>query len=219
MRLLVVEDDARIAEPLLEGLREAGHRVAHAADGQVALEEGRAGVYDAMVLDVMLPVADGFTVARTLRAEGIATPIVFLTARGEVDDRVSGLDLGGDAYLVKPFDLAELLATLRAVARRGEASAAAVVAFANGSGVLDTRDGSVSLDGRGVALTGRERELLEALLRAPGRWFTREELLDRVWGPEFFGGARVVDVYVRYLRRKLGDATIESARGRGYRIP
>jgi DNA-binding response OmpR family regulator len=219
MRLLVVEDDARIAEPLLTGLREAGHRVAHATDGRRATEEARAGAYDALVLDVMLPGVDGFTVARTLRAERIATPIVFLTARGEVGDRVAGLDLGGDAYLVKPFDLTELLATLRAVARRGEASAGAVVAFAAGRAVLDTRDGSVTLDGHAVALTARERELLEALLRAPGRWFTREELLDRVWGPEFFGGARVVDVYVRYLRKKLGDATIESARGRGYRVP
>lgn len=218
MRLLIVEDDARIAEPLRQGLVEAGHHVAWAADGAAGLGEARAGAFDVVVLDVMLPGIDGFDLARTLRAEGITTPIVFLTARGTVDDRVHGLDLGGDAYLVKPFDLDELLATVRAVARRGEGATAAKVAFAGGHGVLDTRTRTVAFDGRDVVLTGREQDLLEALLRSPGRWFTREELLDRVWGSDFFGEPRVVDVYVRYLRKKLGDSAIESARGRGYRV-
>lgn len=218
MRLLIVEDDARIAEPLLQGLTEAGHHVTWAADGAAGLGDARAGAFDVVVLDVMLPGIDGFDLARTLRDEGIATPIVFLTARGTVDDRVQGLDLGGDAYLVKPFDLDELLATLRAVARRGEGATAAKVTFAAGRGSLDTRTRTVTLDGRDVVLTGREQDLLEALLRSPGRWFTREELLDRVWGSDFFGEPRVVDVYVRYLRKKLGDDAIDSARGRGYRV-
>ena len=218
MRLLIVEDDARIAEPLLQGLGEAGHHVTWAADGSTGLGDARAGTFDVLVLDVMLPGVDGFDLARTLRDEGATTPIVFLTARGTVDDRVQGLDLGGDAYLVKPFDLDELLATLRAVARRSEGATAARVAFAGGRGALDTRSRTVTLDGRDVVLTGREQDLLEALLRSPGRWFTREELLDRVWGSDFFGEPRVVDVYVRYLRKKLGDEAIESARGRGYRI-
>ncbi len=219
MRLLVVEDDARIARPLATGLQEAGHRVTLAADGDAGLVEARSGDFDAIVLDVMLPGPDGFSLARTLRADGMAVPIVFLTARGALEDRVNGLDLGGDAYLVKPFDLEELLATLRAVTRRGGAAAEAVVGFAGGRGQLDTRDRRVTRDGREVVLTGREQDLLEALLRAPGRWFTREELLDRVWGPAFMGEPRVVDVYVRYLRKKLGDDVIESVRGRGYRIP
>lgn len=216
MRLLLVEDDLRIAEPVARALQENGYRVVHAEDGETGLAEARSGDFGVVVLDVMLPGLDGFELARRLRAEGVGSPIVFLTARGDLGDRVHGLDLGGDAYLVKPFELPELLATLRAVVRRAESASSARTTFADGRGELDARTGQVWWEGEEVHLTAREYELLETLVRTPGRWFAREELLDRVWGPDFFGQPRVVDVYVRYLRRKLADDAIRSARGRGY---
>jgi len=216
MRALLVEDDRRIGEPLLAALDEAGLHTTWSRDGRSGLEEARSGGYDVLILDVMLPGMDGFALARALRAESVTTPIVFLTARGELDDRVHGLDLGGDAYLVKPFHLSELLATVRAVVRRGEAVASARTSFAGGRGAIDTRLRRVTFDGAEVPLTGREYDLLETMLRTPGRWFARRELLDRVWGPDFFGEPRIVDVYVRQLRRKLDDGVVESARGRGY---
>lgn len=219
MRLLFVEDDPRIAEPTSEALREAGHQVTWVEDGDEGLAEARSGHYGAIVMDVMLPQMDGFALTHALRHEGITTPIVYLTARGELEDRVRGLDLGGDAYLVKPFELPELLATLRAVARRAESAGSASMTFAEGCGRMDTRTRQVWWNGDEVGLTAREYELLEALALTPGRWFTREELLDRVWGPDFMGEPRIVDVYVSYLRRKLADDAIHSGRGRGYRVP
>ena len=219
MRLLFVEDDARIAEPTSEALQEAGHQVTWVADGDEGLLEARSGNYAAIVLDVMLPGRDGFDLTHALRGEGIRTPIVYLTARGELEDRVRGLDLGGDAYLVKPFELPELLATLRAVARRAETAGSATLSFAGDRGRIDTRTRQVWWQQEEVGLTAREYELLETLALTPGRWFTREELLDRVWGPDFMGEPRIVDVYVSYLRRKLGDGAVDSGRGRGYRVP
>ena len=219
MRLLFVEDDPRIAEPTADALREAGHQVTWVTDGREGLVEGRAGAYAAILLDVMLPQLDGFDIAVALRREGVETPIVYLTARGELDDRVRGLDIGGDAYLVKPFELPELLATLRAVARRAEAAGSTRLGFGEGRGRLDTRTRQVWWEEDEVGLTGREYELLETLALTPGRWFTRDELLDRVWGPDFMGEPRIVDVYVSYLRRKLADDAIHSVRGRGYRVP
>ena len=217
MRLLLVEDDLRIAGPLSEALREAGYTVTHCADGVSGLQEGLSGLYPLMVLDVMLPGLDGFGLARQLREAGIEAGVLFLTARGEVADRVTGLDLGGDAYLVKPFETPELLATLRAISRKGSVRTA-VLAFGDGRGSLDTAARTVRWQGDEVALTGREYGLLETLLQGRGRWFTREELLSRVWGLDFGGEARIVDVYVRYLRRKLAPEVIHSERGRGYRI-
>ena len=223
MRLLLVEDDPRIAGPLSETLSEAGYSVTHCADARSGLDEGLSGLYPVMVLDVMLPglesVMDGgFELARRLRQAGIEAAILFLTARGEVQDRVSGLDLGGDAYLVKPFETPELLATLRATLRKGGARTA-LLAFGGGRGALDTAGRTVRWDGAEVAVTGREYGLLEALLQNRGRWFTRDELLSHVWGLDFGGEARIVDVYVRYLRRKLAPEAIQSERGRGYRVP
>lgn len=218
MRLLLVEDDPRIATPLADALGESGHRVTWVQDGRSGLESARAGEFDALILDVMLPGLDGFALARALRAEGVTTPILFLTARGELADRVEGLDLGGDAYLVKPFALAELKATLRALTRRGSEVVGSTVPFSDGRGELRTATRRVTWDHKEVGLTGREYDLLETMLRAPERWFTRQELLDRVWGPDFFGEPRVVDVYVRYLRQKLADSAIQSMRGRGYRV-
>ncbi|GBF07909.1 response regulator [Deinococcus aerius] len=218
MRLLFVEDDPRIAQPTLGALREAGYAATWRQTGPEGLEEALLGEYPLIVLDVMLPGLDGFSVARELRGAGVDAGILFLTARGELSDRVEGLDLGGDAYLVKPFAVPELLATLRALTRRERGQGTPRVVFAGGRGVLDTVARTVTWDGQEVAVTAREYALLEALARSPDRWFTREELLDRVWGPDFGGEARIVDVYVRYLRRKLAPGAISSERGRGYRV-
>lgn len=218
MRLLLVEDDPRIAEPTVGALREAGYAVTWAQTGPEGLEAAMLGDFPLIVLDVMLPGLDGFGVARELRAAGVASPILFLTARGELGDRVQGLDLGADAYLVKPFAMPELLATLRALSRRERGQGAPRVTFAGGRATLDTVARTVAWDGGEVAVTGREYALLEVLALSPERWFTREELLDRVWGPEFGGEARIVDVYVRYVRRKLAPGAITSERGRGYRV-
>ncbi|CAM3256536.1 response regulator transcription factor [Deinococcus saxicola] len=218
MRLLLVEDDPRIAGPTVDALREAGYAVTWAQTGPQGLEAALLGEFPLIVLDVMLPGMDGFEIARELRAGGVEAAVLFLTARGDLADRVQGLDLGGDAYLVKPFAVPELLATLRALSRRERGQAAPQVAFADGRGTLDTVARTVAWDGAEVAVTGREYSLLEALSLSPERWFTREDLLDRVWGPEFGGEARIVDVYVRYVRRKLAPEAISSERGRGYRV-
>ena len=217
MRLLLVEDDPRIAEPTAAALREAGYAVRWARDGDEGLEAAMLGEFPLIVLDVMLPGLDGFEVARRLREAEVDSPILFLTARGEVEDRVQGLDLGADAYLVKPFAMPELLAQLRALTRRERGQSAPRATFAGGRGGLDTVARTVSWDGQEVAVTGREYDLLSTLVLAPERWLTREELLDRVWGPAFVGEARIVDVYVRYLRRKLAPEAVSSERGRGYR--
>ncbi|GAA5504287.1 transcriptional regulatory protein TcrA [Deinococcus xinjiangensis] len=218
MRLLLVEDDPRIAEPTALALREAGYAVTWEASGTAGLEAAMLGDFPLIVLDVMLPEIDGFEIARELRGSGVDSPILFLTARGEVSDRVEGLDLGGDAYMVKPFAMPELLANLRALARRERGQSAPRAVFGAGRGSIDTVARTVVWDDQEVAVTGREYNLLEALALTPERWFTREELLDRVWGPEFDGEARIVDVYVRYLRRKLASEAITSERGRGYRV-
>lgn len=219
MRLLLVEDDARIALPTARALTDAGHEVDTQPDGVRGLDAARKGGYDALLLDVMLPGHSGFEVARQLRAEHHPVPIVFLTARDALHDRVEGLDLGGDAYLTKPFELPELLATLRAIVRRSETARSAQVPFADGRGLLDARHRQVWWEGESVGLTAREYALLETLVLTQGRWFTRDELLSRVWGPQFGGEGRVVDVYISYLRRKLSPEALLSSRGLGYRLP
>ncbi|ADV67142.1 response regulator transcription factor [Deinococcus maricopensis] len=218
MRLLLVEDDARLARPIIDTLTEAGYDVTWRADGDAGLHEALLGAYPLIILDVMLPHRDGFSVAHALRDAGSDAGLLFLTARGELPDRVQGLDVGGDAYLVKPFETPELLATLRALARRDARGRAATLTFAAGRGRLDQRARTVTWDGAEASVTAREYALLETLALAPGRWFTREALVDRIWGAEFGGEARIVDVYVRYLRRKLAPEAIASERGRGYRV-
>ena len=218
MRLLLLEDDVRIAEPTRDALKEAGYDVTWVTGGEEALEKAVMGDFPLAVLDVMVPGIDGFEVAEGMREAGLETAILFLTARTEVEDRVRGLDIGGDAYLTKPFAMPELLATLRALARRERGQSAPVLQFADGRGTLDTVARTVTWDGEEVAVTGREYALLESLTLSPERWFTREELLDRVWGSDFGGEARIVDVYVRYVRRKLAPEAISSERGRGYRV-
>lgn len=219
MRLLLIEDDWRIAHPTLQALTDAGHEMTFAADGLRGLALAQSGDHDVLLLDIMLPGCSGFEIARTLRAQGQQTPIIFLTARSELQDRVDGLDLGGDAYLVKPIELPELHATLRAVVRRGVSALSAQVSFGQHLGLLNTRDRQVWWRGELVGCTAREYALLETLVLARGRWFTRDELLTRVWGPEFEGNIRVVDVYVSYLRRKLEQGALLTSRGMGYCVP
>ncbi len=218
MRILVAEDDLRIVAPLVTALEAAGHRVDAVHDGTTALERSVIGAYDALVLDVMMPGKNGFEISTELRALGDTTPIVLVTARGELDDRVEGLDAGADAYLVKPFDVPELLAVLRAVVRRRGEQGSSRVRLLGGDATYDFHDRTLQMHGSPILLTTRELDVLEALLHAQGKWCTRDDVLDKVWGPFYEGRERVADVYVRYLRRQMGDSFIESERGKGYRI-
>jgi len=222
MHLLVVEDDPRLGRLLTRLLTNDRHLVELAADGRSGLEvaEEAPGI-EAVILDIGLPDISGLEVARRLRAAGSRLPILMLTARDTVDDRVTGLDAGADDYLVKPFAYAELAARLRALARRtGASSAREGTRLVNGPIVLDEATREVTVDGRPLILSPREFSLLECLLRHPGQVLTRDDLLDQAWP---FGVAvtlNAVDAYVHYLREKLGSASgrIETVRGVGYRM-
>ena len=218
MRVLVVEDEVKMAGLLERGLEEEGHAVDVAGRGEDALWMARAAPYDAIVLDLMLPGLDGFAVCRELRAQEVWTPVLLLTARDAVDDRVFGLDAGADDYLVKPFAFGELLARLRALVRRGARERPAVLTV--GELVLDPAAHVVSLSGRPVLLSAREFALLEFLMRRPGQVVSRTEILEHVWNYNYDGLSNVVDVYVGYLRRKLeqppGLVCIRTVRGVGY---
>lgn len=220
MHVLVVEDEVRLAEAVRRALEKDHHTVDVAYDGRQGLELARTGTFDALVLDVMLPGLDGFEICRRLRAEGNPVPILMLTARDAVADRVAGLDSGADDYLVKPFALAELRARVRALGRRAARPPDPPVLEA-GPVRLRPATGAVTVDGRPVALRPRERALLELFLRNPGRLFRRDEILDRVWGFDREPPAsNAVDVHIYQLRRKLGPAgrLLESVRGYGYRL-
>jgi two-component system OmpR family response regulator len=214
MRLLLVEDDAKLAAAVCRGLRGEGYAVDHAADGEAALADAHVWDYDAVVLDLMLPRRDGFEVCRTLRERGDGVPILMLTARGNVDDRIRGLDAGADDYLAKPFDFGELLARLRALIRRGPSERSPQLAI--GELVVDPARHAVTCAGDPVELTAREFSVLEYLARRPGELVTRAELLDHVWDANYAGSTNVVDVYVGYVRRKLGRPLIRTVRGAGF---
>jgi two-component system, OmpR family, response regulator len=214
MRLLLVEDDAKLAAAVCRGLRAEGYAVDHAADGDEALADARVWDYDAVVLDLMLPRRDGVEVCRTLRERGDGVPILMLTARGNVDDRIRGLDAGADDYLAKPFDFGELLARLRALIRRGPSQRPPQLAVREL--VVDPAAHTVTCAGEPVALTAREFSVLEYLARRPGELVTRAELLDHVWDANFDGSTNIVDVYVGYVRRKLGRPLIRTVRGAGF---
>jgi two-component system OmpR family response regulator len=218
MRILVVEDDREMARYLARGLEGAGYAVDVAASGPDGLHLGASGVYDAAVLDVMLPGMDGFAVIAALRSQGIQTPVVMLTARDGVADRVRGLDAGADDYLAKPFSFAELLARLRALLRRG--SVAAETELEAGNLAMDLVAHRVRRGGRDLDLTPREFALLEYLLRNRGQVLTRTLILEHVWDYHFDPGSNVVDVHVRRLRRKVDAAgeppLIHTVRGIGY---
>jgi two-component system, OmpR family, response regulator MprA len=218
MRVLVVDDDPAVSGALNRALRLEGYEVSLAADGPRALEEIAVRPPDAVILDIGLPVIDGLEVCRRLRAAGDDTPVLMLTARDAINDRVQGLDAGADDYLVKPFALAELLARLRALLRRRPEDAGEVLGFADLS--LDPVTREASRGERKFTLTRIEFDLLELLLRHPRQVLTRELILDRVWGYTFDSGTNSLAVYVGYLRRKteLDDEPrlIHTARGVGY---
>ena len=219
MRLLLVEDDPRLAAVIVEGLGEDGLSVEQAADATTA--EGLCALrgYDLLLLDVMLPEGPqaGFALAKTLRARHDKTPILFLTARDDLDSRVTGLDTGGDDYLTKPFEFRELRARVRALVRRsrGEASNTLPLPL---DYTLDLAGHRVLKDGRLVPLTPREYALIECLGLNPGRAYARDSLIERVWPEDSGVDTKVVDVFVSTVRRKLGEGMIETVRGLGYRL-
>jgi len=219
-RILIAEDSERIVSFLEKGLRSSGFSTAAAATGPDALAMARDGVFDLLILDLGLPDMDGTEVLRQLRARGERLPVIILTARDGVSDTVAGLEGGADDYVTKPFRFEELLARIRVRLRdTGEgAGGDAATVLRSGALSLDLRTRRASRGERTVELTAREFALLETLLRHPGQVLTREQLLSHVWGYDFDPGSNVVDVYVRYLRRKLGPDAVETVRGMGYRL-
>ncbi|WP_369132716.1 response regulator transcription factor [Modestobacter sp. I12A-02662] len=220
MRVLVVEDQPKMRDVLCRGLGEAGYDVDTAADGPTALQLTREAIYDALVLDVMLPGFDGLELLRRLRADDVWTPVLMLTARDTVSDRVSGLDAGADDYLVKPFAFTELVSRVRALIRRGSTSHQVVLRC--GPLELDPTTRRVALSGTPVELSPREFAVLDLLLRRQGHVVPRAEILEHVWGVSSQEGSNVVDVYVKYLRdkidRRFGTRLIHTVRGAGYRL-
>ena len=215
-RILICEDEERIASFLDKGLRRSGFSTEIACDGVAAYALASGGGFDLVILDIGLPDLDGFAVLRRLRAEGHDVPVIILTARGEVDDTVAGLDGGADDYMRKPFSFDELLARVR-LRLRAAAKPEETVLRCGDLG-LDLRTRRAEASGRQVELTAREFGLLETLMRHPDQVLSREQLLSRVWGFDFDPGSSVVDVYVRYLRAKVGEQRIETVRGVGYRL-
>jgi two-component system copper resistance phosphate regulon response regulator CusR len=216
-RILIVEDEDRIASFVEKGLRANGFVTTVAGDGDSALELGRSGGFDLIVLDLGLPGRDGFTVLRLLREERVRTPVIILTARDTVGDTVAGLEGGADDYMTKPFRFEELLARVRLRLRAGENTPEVSVLVTDGVS-LDLRTRRAKVDGQTIDLTAREFLLLELFLRHPGQVLSREQILSHVWGYDFDPGSNIVDVYVRALRKKLGAECIETVRGMGYRL-
>ncbi len=215
-RILIAEDEERIVSFLEKGLRAAGFTTLAVGTGTEALALARDGMFDLLVLDIGLPGLDGHAVLRGLRARGERMPVVILTARDGVADTVAGLDGGADDYVPKPFRFEELLARIRVRLRDGTSGEANVLAA--GLVSLDLRTRVATVDGRDVELTAREFALLETFLRHPGQVLSRQQLLSHVWGYDFDPGSNVVDVYIRYLRNKIGSDSIETVRRMGYRL-
>ena len=215
-RILIAEDEDRIVSFLEKGLRAGGYSTVAVACGPDALALARDDSFDLMVLDLGLPGMDGHAVLRAMRARGESMPVVILTARDSVDDTVAGLEGGADDYVTKPFRFEELVARIRLRLRDGSTNEATVLEA--GDVALDLRSRRASVGERVVELTAREFALAEVFLRHAGQVLSREQLLSHVWGYDFDPGSNVVDVYVRYLRRKLGDDVIETVRGMGYRL-
>jgi two-component system OmpR family response regulator len=220
MRILIVEDEPALAQTLQRGLTEEHYAVDVVADGRDALDYALAASYDVIILDIMLPGLDGFTVCRRMREAGITSHVLMLTALNAVDDRVQGLDSGADDYLGKPFAFRELLARLRALGRRGRDVQVGPLQVADLT--LDEATHEVRRGNRRIELSPLEFRLLHTLMRHVGQVLTRDNLLDQVWNFDYEGGSNVVDVYIRYLRRKIeepGDLKLlHTVRGIGYKL-
>jgi len=220
MHLLLLEDDPRLRALITAGLQESGHHVEQAATAMEGLNLASSTSFDALILDVMLQNGKdaGFQVAQRLREDGNSTPILFLTARADVESRLTGLDVGGDDYLSKPFDFRELRARLSALVRRSVGQASNAVALPSGFKLHLLKRQVTDAVGEGVPLTPKEFELLESFALLPERAYSREDLIARVWSGQPDVESRVVDVYVGNLRRKLGEGVILTVRGHGYRL-
>jgi heavy metal response regulator len=221
MRVLLVEDERRISAYVKRGLEEEGYAVDAVYTGREVLDWADAAAYDLIILDILLPELDGISVCRELRRRGNHTPVLMLTARDTVDNRVAGLDAGADDYLVKPFAMKELLARLRAITRRNtEQPKTSALQVADLS--LDTRTHQVRRGGKRIELVAKEYAVLECLMREPGRVLTRTMIAEHVWNYDTFNQSNVVDVYVRNLRRKIDDPfdkkLIRTLRGAGYSL-
>ena len=217
MQVLIVEDDDAIAVPLARGLEREGFGVLRATTGEAALE---ASGYDLVLLDLGLPDLDGFTICHELRSRS-EVPIIVVTARGDEADRVVGLELGADDYLVKPFGFRELVARIRAVARRAATRPAEEgdEVTSIGGMTVDVRTHRITVDGEEIALTPKEFALVALLAEEPGALFTRTSILERVWDPHWYGPSKTLDVHVASVRKKLGDPRwIETVRGVGFRL-
>ena len=218
MRILLVEDEVDLGNVLKGGLQEQGYAIDLATQGEDALAFASTEPYDLLILDVMLPDVDGFTVCRQLRRSGSNAPVLMLTALDSVEDRVQGLDCGADDYLAKPFDPRELLARIRALLRRGQVQRDPVLCIADIE--LDTATREVRRGRQPIELTKREYAILELLLRNPNRVLSRDEIAQHIWAFDFSAMSNVIDVYIGNLRRKLGDTTeprlLRTVRGSGY---
>jgi two-component system OmpR family response regulator len=221
MRILIIEDDAEAGEAMVRGLTEAGHESELAADGALGLDAARHGGFDVMVVDRMMPQMDGLAVVETLRREGDQTPVLFLTALGEIEDRVAGLRAGGDDYLVKPYAFAELIARVEALSRRRETGAVATTPRV-GDLEMDLIGRDVRRDGKVIDLQPREFQLLEFMMRHAGQSVTRTMLLEKVWNYHFDPQTNVIDVHISRLRSKLDKGfdrpMLTTVRGAGYRL-
>lgn len=217
-RILIAEDDPRIVSFLQKGLQAAGFVTSHVGDGRSALEAMRSGDHDLVVLDIGLPLMDGFEVLTAARGSGISTPVVVLTARDSVDDTVLGLESGANDYLAKPFHFAELLARVRIRLGEGGDTAGAAPVLRHGDLALDLLTRVATVGEESVELTSREFAMLKVFLKHPGQVLSREQILDHVWGYDFDPASNVVDVYVRTLRRKIGAQRLVTVRGAGYRL-
>ncbi len=222
MKILLVEDEARLATAVRRVLDEEGYATDWVADGADGLFRAETSEYDVILLDVMLPSYDGYEIARRLRSEGSTVPILMLTARDGIQDRVRGLDAGADDYLVKPFALAELLARVRALGRRSKMTANESAILNVGDLELDLRSREARRGSRRIELTAREFALLETLMRHPGQVMTRSQLLDAVWSYDAVTESNVVDIYIHYLRNKIDKGfdqkLLRTVRGMGYAI-
>ncbi|MEK6374022.1 MAG: response regulator transcription factor [Acidobacteriota bacterium] len=220
MRMLLVEDDRDVARFIRQGLTEQAYAVDVVEDGEQALYMASLNTYDAIVLDLLIPPPDGLAVCRSLRAEGSSVPILMLTARGSVDEKIAGLDAGADDYLAKPFEFAELLARLRALLRRGGATTSPLMQI--GDLEIDTRSHRVVFEGKPLTLTTKEYAVLEFLARNRGGIVTREEIAEHVWNEEFDPFSNLIEVYINRLRRQFERVTprrlIHTVRGSGYML-